>query len=206
MSELEDVSHPAAGLYEQLITLRFEQQLHELSKLGWYPLREDVGAESVPHVLARHVARTVHRVLQNLPAEERVHAANHILDSISTLKGAQEWVDLIADGPQQLLAITRQEAPGVFAVRPGIPLSDAALLTNAPEDPSPALNCARSLPPRIASTCSALSSNGMGFASSSDPSKLPLSEVCPSASSPRRTSAPPNGERWTDWFATFRPR
>ncbi|MGA5327621.1 DUF3427 domain-containing protein [Streptomyces griseoincarnatus] len=136
MSELEDLSHPAAGLYEQLITLRFEQQLHELSQLGWYPLREDVGAESVPHVLARHVARTVHRVLQNLPAEERVHAANHILESISTLKGAQEWVDLIADGPQQLLAITRQEAPGVFAVRPGIPLSDAALLTNAPEDPS----------------------------------------------------------------------
>ncbi|MEV7413215.1 DEAD/DEAH box helicase family protein, partial [Streptomyces althioticus] len=136
MSELEDLSHPAAGLYEQLITLRFEQQLRELSQLGWYPLREDVGAESVPHVLARHVARTVHRVLKNLPAEERVHAANHILDSISTLKGAQEWVDLIADGPQQLLAITRQEAPGVFEVRPGIPLSDAALLTNAPEDPS----------------------------------------------------------------------
>lgn len=136
MSEMEDLSQPAAGLYEQLITLRFEQQLQELPQFGWYPLREDVGAESVPHVLARHVARTVHRVLQNLPSEERVHAANHILESVSTLKGAQEWVDLVADGPQQLLAITRQEAPGVFAVRPGIPLSDVALLTNAPEDPS----------------------------------------------------------------------
>ncbi|MGC2999270.1 DUF3427 domain-containing protein [Streptomyces sp. G35A] len=136
MSELEDLPQPAAGLYEQLITLRFEQKLQQLSQLGWHPMSEAVGSESVPHVLARHVSRTVHRVLQNLPDEERVHAANHILESIGTLKGAQEWVDLIADGPQQLLAITRQEAPGVFAVRPGIPLSDTALLTNSPEDPS----------------------------------------------------------------------
>ncbi|MEW1869039.1 DUF3427 domain-containing protein [Streptomyces caelestis] len=136
MSELEDLSQPAAGLYEQLITLRFEQKLQQLSQLGWHPMSGAVGSESVPHVLARHVSRTVRRVLQNLPAEDRVHAANHILESIGTLKGAQEWVDLIADGPQQLLAITRQEAPGVFAVRPGIPLSDTALLTNSPEDPS----------------------------------------------------------------------
>ncbi|MFC8368482.1 DUF3427 domain-containing protein [Streptomyces sp. NPDC057239] len=136
MSELEDLSQPAAGLYEQLITLRFEQKLQQLSQLGWHPMSEAVGSESVPHVLARHVSHTVRRVLQNLPAEERVHAANHILESIGTLKGAQEWVDFVADGPQQLLAITRQEAPGVFAVRPGIPLSDTALLTNSPEDPS----------------------------------------------------------------------
>ncbi|MFE1506617.1 DUF3427 domain-containing protein [Streptomyces sp. NPDC058726] len=136
MPELENLPQPAAGLYEQLITLRFEQKLQQLSQLGWHPLSEAVGSESVPHVLARHVSHTVHRVLQNLPAEERVHAANRILESTSTLKGAQEWVDLVADGPQQLLAITRQEAPGVFAVRPGIPLSETALLTNSPEDPS----------------------------------------------------------------------
>jgi hypothetical protein len=45
-------------------------------------------------------------------------------------------VDLVADGPRQLLALAKQEAPGVFAVRPGIPLSDTALITNSPEDPS----------------------------------------------------------------------
>ncbi|MCX5369658.1 DEAD/DEAH box helicase [Streptomyces sp. NBC_00103] len=127
---------PSGGLYEQLITLRFEQQLKELASLGWHPVSEVVGPESMPHVLARHVADIVRRVLQNLPAEERVYAANHILESISTLEGAQEWVDLVADGPRQLLALTRQEAPGVFAVRPGIPLSDTALITNSPEDPS----------------------------------------------------------------------
>ncbi|CAM5234864.1 hypothetical protein SHIRM173S_05335 [Streptomyces hirsutus] len=136
MSELEDLTHPAPGLYEQLITLRFEQKLKELSQLGWHPVSDAVGPESVPHLLARHVSHTVRRVLQNLPVEDRVYAANHILESISTLNGAQEWVDLVADGPRQLLAITQQEAPGVFAVRPGIPLSDTALLTNSPEDPS----------------------------------------------------------------------
>ncbi|MET8116591.1 DUF3427 domain-containing protein [Streptomyces prasinus] len=136
VSELEDLAHPAPGLYEQLITLRFEQKLKELSQLGWHPASDAVGLESVPRLLARHISHTVHRVLQNLPVEDRVHAANHILESISTLNGAQEWVDLVADGPRQLLAITRQEAPGVFAVRPGIPLSDTALLTNSPEDPS----------------------------------------------------------------------
>ncbi|MDG9720397.1 DEAD/DEAH box helicase [Streptomyces sp. DH24] len=136
MSEPEELAQPAAGLYEQLITLRFEQKLEQLSELGWHPVHDAVGPESVPHVLARHVSRTVSRVLRNLPAEDRVHAANHILESISTLEGAQEWVDLVADGPRQLLALTRQEAPGVFAVRPGIPLSDTALITNSPEDPS----------------------------------------------------------------------
>ncbi|MEU3143492.1 MULTISPECIES: DUF3427 domain-containing protein [unclassified Streptomyces] len=136
MSELEDLDHPAPGLYEQLITLRFEQKLKELSQLGWRPVSDAVGPESAPYLLARHISHTVRRVLQSLPVEDRVHAANHILESLGTLKGAQEWVDLVADGPRQLLAITQQEAPGVFAVRPGIPLSDTALLTNSPEDPS----------------------------------------------------------------------
>lgn len=131
-----DPSQPVAGLYEELITLRFEEQLRELTGSGWRLESDEVGAQSVPHVLARHVARNVQRVLHGIPEQERVYAANHILESISTLEGAKEWVDLVAEGPRQLLAVTRQEAPGVFAIRPGIPLSDAALITNSPEDPS----------------------------------------------------------------------
>ncbi|WP_055495279.1 DUF3427 domain-containing protein [Streptomyces sp. TP-A0356] len=125
-----------AGVYEELVTLRFEQKLKELANRGWHPVIDAVRQDSVPHVLARHVALAVRRVLQGLPPEERVHAANHILESISTLQGAQQWVDLVAAGPRQLLALTKQEAPGVFAVRPATPLSDTALLTNSPEDPS----------------------------------------------------------------------
>ncbi|MFD4505527.1 DUF3427 domain-containing protein [Streptomyces sp. NPDC058457] len=136
MPEPEESLRPVAGVYEELITLRVEQRLKELGDLGWRPLIDHVGTESVPHVLATHVARTVRRVLHDLPVEERVHAANHILESISTLEGAREWVDLVSEGPRQLLALTRQEAQGVFAIRPATPLSDTALLTNAPEDPS----------------------------------------------------------------------
>ncbi|WP_444852160.1 DUF3427 domain-containing protein [Streptomyces sp. NPDC000229] len=116
--------------------MRLEQRLAEIADQGWHQVSDTIGPESVPHVLARHIAETVRRVLHGLPAEERVHAANHILESISTLEGAREWVELVADGPRELLALARQEAPGVYAIRPATPLSDTALITNAPEDPS----------------------------------------------------------------------
>ncbi|MFI5754490.1 DUF3427 domain-containing protein [Streptomyces sp. NPDC051569] len=132
---LDDVA-PATGLYEQLITLRLEERLKHLEGTGWRAIDAAVGIESTPHILARHVADTVRRVLRGLPADERVHAANHILDSVSTLAGAREWVDMVADGPRQLMAIAEQKAPGVYAIRPATPLSDTALLTNAPEDPN----------------------------------------------------------------------
>ncbi|MFI6873058.1 DUF3427 domain-containing protein [Streptomyces sp. NPDC050400] len=125
---------PVAGLYEQLITLRLEDRLKELDGAGWRAIDDPVGPESTPHVLARHVSETVRKVLLHLPEEERVHAANHILESVSTLDGAREWVDLVAQGPRQLMAIAKEEAKGVYAVRPVTPLSEAALLTNSPED------------------------------------------------------------------------
>lgn len=127
---------PAMGLYEQLITLRLEDRLTELEGTGWRAIDTEVGPESTPHVLARHVADTVKRVLHGLPASERVYAANHILESVNTLAGAREWVDMVADGPRQLMAIAEQAAPGVYAIRPATPLSDTALLTNSPEDPN----------------------------------------------------------------------
>ncbi|MFE5664756.1 DUF3427 domain-containing protein [Streptomyces niveus] len=127
---------PATGLYEQLITLRLEDRLKELEGTGWRAIDSEVGPESTPHVLARHVAETVKRVLHGLPVAERVYAANHILESVSTLTGAREWVDMVADGPRQLMAVAEQAAPGVYAIRPATPLSDTALLTNSPEDPN----------------------------------------------------------------------
>ncbi len=132
-----DANQPVAGLYEQLITLRLENQLKQLSAAGgWHAIDDEVGQESSPHVIARHVSETMRRVLERLPAAERVHAANHILESMNTIEGAREWVDLVADGPRQLLAIAEQEAQGVYAIRPATPLSDTALITNSPEDPS----------------------------------------------------------------------
>ncbi|NWF30060.1 DUF3427 domain-containing protein [Streptomyces sp. PKU-EA00015] len=131
-----DASRPVTGLYEQLITLRLETHLKTLSTDRWLAIDGLVGPESSPHVIARHVADTTRRVLEQLPASERVHAANHILESMNTIEGAREWIDLVADGPRQLLAIAEQEAKGVYSIRPATPLSDTALITNSPEDPS----------------------------------------------------------------------
>ncbi|MER6910638.1 DUF3427 domain-containing protein [Streptomyces sp. NPDC000594] len=137
MADSAQGSQPVAGLYEQLITLRLENQLKVLnSREGWRAIDGDVGPESSAQVIARHVAQTAKQVLERLPVAERVHAANHILESISTLQGAQEWVDLIAEGPRQLLSIAQQEEPGVYSLRPATPLSETALITNSPEDPS----------------------------------------------------------------------
>lgn len=136
MTDTLDEGSPAMGLYEQLITLRLAERLKTLESTELRSIEAEVGPESTPHVLARHVADTVRRVLRGLPATERVHAANHILESVSTLAGAREWVDLVADGPRQLMALAEQKAPGVYAIRPATPLSDTALLTNSPEDPN----------------------------------------------------------------------
>lgn len=42
----------------------------------------------------------------------------------------------IVDGPRQLLTLARQEAPGVYTLRPLTPLSETSLITNSPEDVS----------------------------------------------------------------------
>ncbi|MFJ3585274.1 DUF3427 domain-containing protein [Streptomyces sp. NPDC090127] len=127
---------PISGLYEQLITLRLENHLKGLESEGWHAIDGTVSPSSAPHVIARHVAETTRHILERLPETERVHAANHILESMSTIEGAREWVDLVAEGPRQLLAIAEQEAKGVYTIRPATPLSETALITNSPEDPS----------------------------------------------------------------------
>jgi superfamily II DNA or RNA helicase/HKD family nuclease len=128
---------PIAGLYEELITDRLAERIQELSAAGLRIIDEPVGRESTPNVLARHIGATVRRVLQNLTPAEQVIAANQILTSVGTVEGAKEWISLVADGPRQLMAIAEQKAPGVYEIRrPVTPLSEAALITNSPEDPS----------------------------------------------------------------------
>ncbi|MEV6652350.1 DUF3427 domain-containing protein [Streptomyces sp. NPDC051219] len=127
---------PVAGLYEKLITNRLQQRIEELDAGGWIAIDALVGADSSPHVLSRHIGDTVKRVLQGLRPSEQVIAVNEILESLSSIEGAKEWIELVADGPRQLLAVAEQEAPGVYAIRPATPLSETALITNSPEDPS----------------------------------------------------------------------
>ncbi|MET7856881.1 DUF3427 domain-containing protein [Streptomyces sp. NPDC005318] len=135
-NDLAGDTAPVAGLYETLITRRLEERMKQLDTSGRRSIDETVGPESAPHVLSRHIGNVVRQVLQGLSPAEQVIAANHILESLNTIEGATEWVDLVIEGPRQLLAVAEHEAPGVYAIRPATPLSETALITNSPDDPS----------------------------------------------------------------------
>ncbi|MGB8946881.1 MAG: DUF3427 domain-containing protein [Streptomyces sp.] len=139
MAQSGDLSQPVAGVYEELITQGMQAQIEQLDASGWKAIDAEVSAESSPHVIARHIGQAIGRRLSQLPHDKLVSAANHIIESVSAIPtgvSADEAVDLIADGPRQLLALAEQEAPGVYALRPLTPLSETALITNSPEDPS----------------------------------------------------------------------
>jgi hypothetical protein len=77
--------------------------------------------------LADHLTTAVQRALQDLPIHERVDKANAVLALLGS-------ADRLVAGPRQLLAVARQEHPGVWRLlqtRPRVPLSRPALLTNA---------------------------------------------------------------------------
>ncbi|MEU9002363.1 DUF3427 domain-containing protein [Streptomyces sp. NPDC048551] len=95
-----------------------------------------VGSESSQHVLTRHVAHAVSQLLKRLPPEQRVDAANSILHSLSFLDGDRTQSEPIAEGPRQLLAVGGPAATSAYTTRPSTPLSETALITNSPEDPS----------------------------------------------------------------------
>ncbi|MFC7265019.1 DUF3427 domain-containing protein [Streptomyces lutosisoli] len=119
-----------------------QAQMEQLGSVGWKTIDADVSEESSPHVIARHLSQAIGRRLAQVPHDQRVAVANQIIESLSVDAGAppglntSDAVELIADGPRQLLAVAEQEAPGVYAVRPLTPLSETALITNSPEDPS----------------------------------------------------------------------
>ncbi|WP_369222997.1 DUF3427 domain-containing protein [Streptomyces sp. R39] len=139
MAQSGDLSQPVAGVYEELVTHRMQEQMEQLSAAGWKAIDDKVSEESSPHVLARHISQAIGRRLSQLPPDRRVAVANQIIESLASSSAdpdPSEAVELIADGPRQLLALAEKEAPGVYAVRPLTPLSETALITNSPEDPS----------------------------------------------------------------------
>ncbi|UUU37194.1 DUF3427 domain-containing protein [Streptomyces sp. CA-210063] len=116
-----------------------QAQMEQLDSAGWKAIDADVSEESSPHVLARHIGQAIGRKLSQLPHGKRVALANQIIESLASDPSeldTSDAVELIADGPRQLLALAEQEAPGVYAIRPLTPLSETALITNSPEDPS----------------------------------------------------------------------
>ncbi|WP_197287767.1 DUF3427 domain-containing protein [Streptomyces apocyni] len=132
-------THAVAGIYEKLITTELRGRIEQLEAQGWKAVDAEVGEDSSPDVLARHIAESARHRLGLLPPAKRVAAANQIMDILAASApdaDSDTATERIADGPRQLLALAEQEAPGVYAMRPLTPLSETALLTNSPQDPS----------------------------------------------------------------------
>nr|WP_211785987.1 DEAD/DEAH box helicase [Kitasatospora atroaurantiaca] len=124
------------GLYERVVTDALAHQLEQLGTSGWRVVDREVGPESAPFVLARHVGATVQQTLLSLDPSERVAVANRVLAVLAEHDKSAEPADQLVAGPRELIALAEQEAPGVYKVRPLTPLSESALLTNAPEEQS----------------------------------------------------------------------
>lgn len=122
---------PLEGLYESLITRALEQRLAAHSSLD--VRRGAIDPADEPDVLARHVRDvTVRALRQERDGGRRLALVNQLVAAL----GASE--DSVPTA-RQLLAIAIPPTPGgVFHAlleRPSTPLSDAALLTNAPGEP-----------------------------------------------------------------------
>jgi superfamily II DNA or RNA helicase/HKD family nuclease len=120
------VSDLPTGVYERLLTEELESKLVDLQHLTGA-----VDEAEAPGTLADHVTSAVLRALEGLPAEQRVARANALLGELGS-------DDRLIEGPKQLLAVARQEEPGVWRLlqtRPRVPFSRPALLTNAGSDP-----------------------------------------------------------------------
>ncbi|WP_371480193.1 DUF3427 domain-containing protein [Kitasatospora sp. NBC_00315] len=130
--------HPqlVPGLYESVVTDSLSGRLAGLAGSGLRAVDREVAKESSSYVLARHIGLQAQRVLQEMDPDQRVEAANRLLSVLAGHGGGADPVDQVAAGPRELIAIAEQEAPGVYAIRPVTPLSESALLTNAPEEQS----------------------------------------------------------------------
>jgi superfamily II DNA or RNA helicase len=116
------------GLYESLHTAALQRRLQGLPNGAAIFAALDKAA--APDVLARHVAEIVRRSLStNDDGQRRQDLVNKLVDLL------EAHDDDAVLKLEQLLAIS--VAPGVHrVVRPAMPLSDTALLTNTKDEPS----------------------------------------------------------------------
>lgn len=118
------------GLYESLVTARLAEHLTAMGFASPDVALVDPGDQ--PHVLARHVADVVHRHIASVSDESRLGIVNALLDVLDTS-------DTVLPPARQLRSITRANSiqrVGRYDRRPKTPLSEAALLTNAKDEPS----------------------------------------------------------------------
>src|SRR3954462_1761385 len=115
-----------SGIYERLVTAGLEPLL---SPPELQTLVREVDDEELPEALARHVAAALAPHLRSLTREDQ-------LAFVNALPLGRE--ELIRGRGQHLLAVGQASDPRDLALqlRPQIPLTEPALLTNATGDPS----------------------------------------------------------------------
>ena len=115
------------GLYELLVTSKLRASL-EGSTFDELP----VDAADEPHVVARHVAAIVERHLESVRDRE------HRIQTVNAILAALETAEAIEKPTRQLASVRAVDGFGTerYRSRPKTPLSDAALLTNARDEPS----------------------------------------------------------------------
>jgi superfamily II DNA or RNA helicase/HKD family nuclease len=122
----------ARGLYEELLTSAMERRLTTLDSAEATVAPVDPADQ--PHVLARHVERAVRSVLAaTTDPIRRLAVVNHLLTTLD------EHDERISPPARQLQSVRQPPGPGVVQlepVRPSTPLSEAALLTNARDEPN----------------------------------------------------------------------
>jgi hypothetical protein len=117
------------GLYEELVTRRLRERIDELIAEGRRIREGRVDPAEESDVLARHVGRAVSRILTLVKPEQRVDAANHLLELAATLvPGGAGLLADVAPGPSRLEEILPiSEIDGLRFVRPQIPLGRSDL-------------------------------------------------------------------------------
>jgi superfamily II DNA or RNA helicase/HKD family nuclease len=121
----------ADGVYEAIRTRLLDRTLAAVAT-QFQPDFGEVDPADAPEVIARHVAEVVRRTLtQETDTNRRVELANELLRQLGAVD------EQLTDGLAQLLGLTDLTRLGpATRTRPITPLSQAALLTNAKEEPT----------------------------------------------------------------------
>ncbi len=120
------------GLYESVVSQRLLRELERRAALEQEIVHVDEADQ--PHVLGSHVSAALVRAFAHRRPEERLALANELLELLEATE------ETPVGGVRQLLSLRSAAAPGAHRIdvtrRPSTPLADAALLTNAPGEPT----------------------------------------------------------------------
>jgi superfamily II DNA or RNA helicase/HKD family nuclease len=121
----------AEGIYEKVRTLDLDRAIERISPQLTAGFSE-VDPADAPDVLAGHISDAVRRVITNeSDADERIALVNEVLRLV------QAPDEQLPGTIEQLVVLVSRLTPGPGAItRPVTPLSQAALLTNAVDEPS----------------------------------------------------------------------